>query len=646
MTPSASNGKGRLALVGGLGVTLLLFLFSFISFFHGIELKTYDLRTRWLGRGEADPNIVIVEIDDASLARLETEAAFGARWPFPRDIHAALIDYLHAGKVRAIAFDILFAETDRSAPEKDAALVDATRRAGNVYYAALLQKGKNGNGRRAGIDRFASRWLGEPPPLEVYSEATLPFPDLLDAAGGIGTIQFTPDEDGVARRAPLFSRFEGQSLPALSTAVAIDLLRAANPSLSVRQTPGALEIGANRLPLDPDGRMIIKWYGGAKQFRYYPIRDLLYSYYQLASGEKPLIDPDLFKNKIVLIGATAAGLMDLRSTPDSPLYPGVEMHATILQNLLRGEAIRPLSPFFTLFITFLLSTSVLGLALRLPAFRLHLPLLGVLLFGYLALAGLLFTRAGLWLPLFLPLAGFFLAYTGGVGLNYRSEGKQRQMIEGLFTRYVAPEVVRDLIDRPDQVQLGGVRKELTVLFSDIRGFTTLSERLPPEAVVAQLNEYLSAMVEVIFAHRGCLDKYIGDAIMAFWGAPVDDPHHAEQACRAALEMAEVLKRLQEKWRSEGKPILEIGIGINTGEMVIGNIGSERRMDYTVIGDHVNLASRLEGLNKEFGTRILISRATCERAEAVIKTRKIGSVKVKGKTDEVEIYALEGIVSSS
>ncbi len=582
------------------------------------------------------PPIVIVAIDDESLARMEREAGFGVRWPFPRDIHAALIDFLAAGGARAIAFDVLFVEEDKEHPERDRALVDSTRRAGNVYLAALIRGGQS---NAVAPERDAP---GGPFPFDLAPFAalkddpnvTLPYARLMEVAAGIGTVAFTPDADGVARRAPPLSLYQNRIVPSLSMAVARDLLSPALP-------PHASSRGPVAPAVNPEAP-IIKWYGKAGHFPYYPVRDLLYSHAQLRRGEMPLLDPEVFRGKIVWIGATAAGLTDLRATPMSSIYPGVEMNATLLQNLLRRETIHPVGRGVVSGLTALLAIVPFWSVLRWPAFHAHLPKVVGLsaLYGITVMA--CFVLGDLWLPVVSPFWGVMLAYTSGLATNYLTEARERQKVHGLFARYVSPDVVRTLLHHTERIRLGGVRREMTVLFADIRGFTAFAERMRPEAVVQQLNEFLSTMVEVIFANGGCLDKYMGDAVMAFWGAPVEAPQHAERACRAAWAMLAALDALNARWRMEGKSPMDIGIGIHTGEMIVGNIGSERRMDYTVIGDSVNLAARLEVLNKEWGTHILISRATCHAAGAMIKVRPLGAVSIKGRTEAVEIYTLENV----
>jgi adenylate cyclase len=252
-----------------------------------------------------------------------------------------------------------------------------------------------------------------------------------------------------------------------------------------------------------------------------------------------------------------------------------------------------------------------------------------------------FSAHGLWYAVLLPLATLFATYSLVVSYSFFFEEREKKLVRGAFQQYMSPEVISQVLDRPELLRLGGDAKQLTAMFTDIRGFTALSEGLTPAALVELLNEYFSEMTEVIFKHQGTLDKYIGDAIMAFWGAPLDIPDHAARACRAALEMAGALARLQERWLQQGRPRIDIGIGINTGPMLVGNMGSERRFNYTIMGDSVNLASRLEGVTKTFGTRVIISESTRAEVLSSATVRELDMIRVKGKTKPVTIYELLG-----
>jgi adenylate cyclase len=371
-------------------------------------------------------------------------------------------------------------------------------------------------------------------------------------------------------------------------------------------------------------------------FPSYSFQDLFLAEQQILAGETPHIDPATFKDRIVVVGLTAEGLKDIFTTPyGEGTMPGAEFHANVIDALLANRAIAPAAPWQRVAAT-LVPALVVGAVGALAApWATALAALAV----SAALAWFT-TRAlgqGLWLPLVVPVLAALLAFVADLAWSYFVEGREKRRVKRLFSRYVSKDVYQQLLASPGEVGLGGQRREMTVLFSDMRGFTTLSESGEAEDLVRQLNQYFTRMVQVVFAHRGTVDKFVGDMIMALYGAPLDDPDHADHAVQTALRMVEELQELNRRWAVEGRAALDIGIGINSGEMIAGNIGSDTIMSYTVIGDNVNLGARLESLNKDFGTRILISEATRQRLKGQYAVRALGEVTVKGKTRPVAIY---------
>jgi adenylate cyclase len=354
------------------------------------------------------------------------------------------------------------------------------------------------------------------------------------------------------------------------------------------------------------------------------------------------LPPGALKDKLVLLGATAVGIYDLRVTPFSGVCPGIEIQANIVDNVLRGNflkkpGIAPLPGLITIIILGLLLGVILPRLSAAWAFVFTL----LLIEGYVAGNYFLFRYWGWQLELLYPILEIAGVYTGITAQRFLAEERARARLKKAFQSYVAPEVVNQIIKHPERLRLGGERRELTILFSDIRGFTTLSESLDPEALVGLLHEFLNPMSEIIVRHGGTIDKYMGDAIMAEFGAPLDLPDHAARACRTALEMVQTLRELDRKWQAEGRPPLRVGVGINTGPVAVGNMGSERLFDYTVIGDNVNLASRLEGLNKYYATEILVTAATAQELNGQFILQEVDLVKVKGKTRPIAIYELLG-----
>jgi adenylate cyclase len=340
------------------------------------------------------------------------------------------------------------------------------------------------------------------------------------------------------------------------------------------------------------------------------------------------------------VGATAVGIYDIRVTPLDYVFPGLEVHANVIDSILQRQFLyRP--NWVTLFD--ILAITIIGVLLGIILPRVK-PLWGALsgifiLIAFTLLFQYLFQAQGYWVNMTYPMLNLGLTYLGITGYRYWTEEREKKKIRGAFQYYLTASVVEQMLKNPEKLRLGGEKKDLTVLFSDIRGFTSISEHMTPEALVKFLNEYLTKMTDIIFKYDGLLDKYMGDAIMAIWGAPLDQPDHAPRACYTALDMVDELRVLQEKWAAEGMPRLKIGIGINAGPMVVGNMGSDRRFDYTVMGDSVNLGSRLEGLNKVYGTNIIVSEMTYERVREEILGRELDSVRVKGKGQPVKIYEL-------
>ncbi|HUS20459.1 MAG TPA: adenylate/guanylate cyclase domain-containing protein, partial [Aeromicrobium sp.] len=364
-------------------------------------------------------------------------------------------------------------------------------------------------------------------------------------------------------------------------------------------------------------------------------RNLFVSEGQLLDGATPLVDPAVFKDKIVFVGQTISGLVDVFQTPVGNTMPGIQVHASVAQSILSGRFLTPASDGTRV-------TATIGGAVLVGLMSALLPFFAAA-GGALAAGGVWtwFTvhlfAGGLWVNLSQPVLGGSVALLAGTAYRYFVEDREKRKVKVLFGRYVSRDVYDQLMENPGLARLGGRRRDMTVLFSDIRGFTSITEKGEPEELVAQLNEYFTRMVDIVFRNHGTVDKFVGDMVMALFGAPVDDVNHAEHAVVAATEMVRELGALNELWASLGRARLDIGIGINSGDMIAGNIGSSSIMSYTVIGDNVNLGSRLESLNKDYRTRIIISDATRGRLSGAFDIRPLGDVVVKGKTRPVSIF---------
>lgn len=553
-----------------------------------------------------DPDIVLVDIDEKSLANMQEVAG---RWPWPRAIHAELIDGLEAQKPRAIVFDIMFSEPDRFRPESDQAFIDAVAKHTNIYFPLVRMNPRDDPRGVPARDLAGLVGLIPGPAADPNAHVALIPPLVLPPElWRAGTINFVEDPDGVGRRYALRTPVYGWTLLSLPARVAQDL--------------------GWKIP--PGRDMVLAWRGRAGQFPHVSYSDL-YEDFNRSRRERP---PDEFSGKIVVIGTGAAGLKDLRVTPLTSLQAGGEILGTALENLKNGRHMHPANRVWPA------SAGVLLLALLYLAFRRNLDarLTGVALLALsLALLALSYAAVGrlVLLPVLTPLVAAWSFYFAAALAAYLRERRSREEAIAQFSRFVNPTVVQQLLERGG-LEGGGQTREVTLLFSDIRGFTTLSEKHAPQEVVELLNRYFTLQVAAVFRHGGTLDKFIGDAIMAVWGAPLEDPNHAEHAVRCALEMTEALEAFKTELGELGTDF-DVGIGIHSGPAVVGLIGSDQRREYTSIGDTVNLASRIEGLTKEARRRILVSRETMERCAQAFDFVSCGSYKVKGRAQGVELF---------
>jgi adenylate cyclase len=676
MPQSGSRWRRALIALGlGLGATLVALLAGRLAFVRTVDWKLYDQHVRWT----ADPatarrDIVLVAIDETSIRRLEPVVG---RWPWPRLVHAALIDFLARGPARVVGYDVLFTEHDRrsgfdvggetwTGANSDQAFADSVARAANVVLLAdATFEGLEDPQARAGAVAPAASSDGATTVSASPSAASstfeerphvlLPYEALARAARALGHNFLVLDPDGPVRRIVPYVRHEGRQLPALGVA-AYSVAQRLDPA-SASLTGHDLRLGTRHVPVvietlprfegapaQSSARMLLDLRGPATlddgrttTYRRYSFYDLFYSEQQLLAGEVPFVDPDVFRDAVVMVGVTAAGLHDIFVTSfgGGGKMPGSQIHAAVVDQLLSNRFRQPAPAGIA-------ALAVAGAgalsALAFVFLRARSAALAIaLVVGALVAASVSAFERGHWLPLASPLLAAATAGVSGLAYRYLAEGREKRAVKRLFSRYLSRDVYEQVLANPALAELGGKRREMSVLFSDIRGFTAITERGEPEALVTQLNEYFSRMVEIVFAHRGTLDKFVGDMVMALFGAPLDDPDHAEAAVKAALAMVDELARLNQKWAAEGRPQLGIGIGINSGDMIAGNIGSESVRSYTVIGDNVNLAARLESLNKDYATSIIISEHTAHRLPPGYDLRPLGEVVVKGKSVAVAIF---------
>jgi adenylate cyclase len=669
------------------------------SFINRLELDALDLRFRLRPERSThpDPRIIIVDIDQRSQEVL-------GRWPFSRTYFAQMLDALREDGAKVAAFDVTFSKPDETAApirQLRETVLQRQKQGGQTDPRVLadidrLTKEYDGDQQFAkAIERFGNVVLGN---FFLYSEydlkgvddktldryanilADFPFPQvraanpqtgerdlahliqgfgdpylllprgtqanieiLSDALrtghGATGFFNVEPDADGVVRKSLLVLPYgrtndlNGWDLYASMDVQAVRLFEGLPDQQMVLDFSEtgitALEFGPSRI-IHPDaiGRMMIDYEGGVATYPYVSIADVV----------QRKFPPGIFKGKIVLVGASATGIGDLRSTPFGGInYPGVEIHANVIDNILNRQfLVRGANQIVVDLLVILLVGVPLGLWLALAQPR--SMLFGLLLLVPFSLGVWYAFLHGWWLNFIIP-AGTLVANVGFVAM-YRAlvEEKEKRRVRGAFQQYLSPEVIRRLLENPDLVKPR--KTEITVMFTDVRGFTSISEKLDAQELAALLNEYLTEMTQIVFRHSGTLDKYIGDAVMAFWGAPFEDAAHSTEGCHAALEMIARLKEMQKKWRADGRPVLDIGVGLCTGVASVGNMGSELRYGYTALGDIVNLSSRIEGLNKEYATHILLSDTTYSAVEdPLLVFRELDLIRVKGKSQPVTLYEL-------
>ncbi|MEW6674977.1 MAG: adenylate/guanylate cyclase domain-containing protein [Nitrospirota bacterium] len=621
-----------------------------IDFFNAIDLKLKDVRFRTRGDVEPDKRVVIVAIDEKSINEL-------GRWPWDRRVIAKLVESLKLYGARTIAFDIVFSETSNIASDK--VLSDSIKKSGNVVSGYFFRG--EGPPMAEGVEPPAeSLVLLEQSRIKVlrtkgnvnnipvigYPTVELNIPIIAEAASSAGFFNIIHDNDGILRSSNLLIIHNGYVYPSLALSALRNYL---GREIILEIAPYGVDnllIGNYRIPSDESGRLTLNYYGKGGTFKNIPATDVIHK----------RLKPDSLKDSLVFIGPTEVGLSDFRATPVDPVLPGVEAHATVasivLQNrfLIRDGRVIALEIFFIIFFPLILTTLLSFIRRTIIALLFFLITIGFyLLANYISFKDYLLNTSVLF-----PLVSITISYLCSEAYRNLIEEKQSRFLKKAFTSYVSPDLVSEIIKSPDTLKLGGEKREITVLFSDIRGFTSVSESLTPESLVLLLNQYLGPMTNIVLKHRGTLDKYIGDAIMAIYNAPLKIEDHAVRACETAVEMVDKLKEINNTFREKDFPEIDIGIGMNTGDAIIGNMGTDIRFDYTAIGDTVNLASRLEGLNKIYETHIIVSEFTIKHLKDM-ETRRHGNspihrftdsrfreldlIKVKGKDKPVTIYEL-------
>jgi adenylate cyclase len=605
-----------------------------------LENGLWDRRLRFVAEStEPDPRIRIITIDQSSLDFMAKEEKI--YWPWPRAVYEPVLRFLKSANAKAVGFDILFTEPSAYGVEDDHTLAEAMRSGPSTVVAAALRR--DGATERSFVEwnAFRERQFSRRTPLSegllslpdtmVGSGVVLPIPELVNAADGIGNVSATPDEDGIFRHATPGGVVNG--VPVLS--LPFELSRVMNVELTASRSQALRDLVAR------DGRLAVRFAGGPRTYRTTPMAAVIQSYARMERGEAPTVDPKEFEDAVVLIGMDAPGLLDLRPIPLAEVFAGVEFNANVLDNLMNDRFVHRVSTAVGVAVSTLVGL-LIG-AITLFVARISYQAIGVLaaLIGFGAI-GFQSAAMGIWIPMAVPLTVGLAALLYCLVFQYQLEGRQHRFLKHAFRHYVSGDVVAQIVENPASLAIGGERRELTIFFSDIAGFTGISEKLDVGVLVTLLNDFFSEMSGIIMKHGGTVDKYVGDAIVAFWNAPVMCADHAVRGVRAAVECQRRLEELRPEYEAKYGVVVRMRVGVHTGVVNVGNFGSHDRFNYTMIGDAANLASRLEGVNKFFGTSVLLSEATWEQVQASagadgIQMRRIGAVKVVGREAPVGVY---------
>ncbi len=624
----------------GLAGATLAFLLGISGILDIFEYKTWDLRQQVFARpSAATDRIVLILLDQKSLDWGKND--MGWSFPWPRETHGVIADFCKRAGARSLNFDVIYSEPSVYGVSDDEAFRRSLSENGRVIGTLAL--GTNNAVAKewppglpdpglaiAGLDEWRS--AVRPTRLD-FPLATFPTPDVAPGFNRLANTNLTQDPDGVYRRVTLFNTFAGHVVPLHALAAYL----AGNPgphSLSIK--PGALSVDGGSIPIDGEGRAILRFRGRDGTHRTFSAAAVIESELRLREGEKPTVDPSALKDKYVFFGYSASGLLDLKPSPVDGQYPGVELHVTELDNLLAHDFMRPFPPWaLALLLALVCCAAALIVSGVSKAWRSAIAYLGFL--PLVPALGFAAFPLGFWLPIVPGTFGVALSLVGASLVSFATEGRQKRYLKSAFRQYLSPVVIEQLIAHPESLKLGGEKRELSIYFSDLQGFTSLSELLTPEELTTLLNEYLSAMTDIIQEEGGTIDKYEGDAIIAFWNAPLALADHAVRTVRAALRCQAELARLRPGFRERVKKDLLMRIGVNSGPAVVGNMGSRTRFDYTMLGDAVNLASRLEGTNKQFGTYTMISGATLALLAGAFPARELSRVAVVGRAEPVTVH---------
>jgi adenylate cyclase len=629
--------QGLFAALIGTAVALFLCLPGWLD---NWEARTWDWRVRLLAKpGKATEKINLILLDQNSLDWGNQENKLS--WPWPREIYSAIISFCKRNGVKVLAFDVLYSEPSKYGVDDDrsfgTSISDFSGFVGSVFVSQTTGIERKWPAE-VPVPKFhidgLEKWLIETRATDIsFLRAVFPVTEIAAATSILANVHLDPDPDGVYRSAKLFSVFDGKILPSLGLAAYL----AGNPNPSMNITSDIFSVGDKKLSLNKEGSAILNFRGPSGTHKAFSAASIIQNELRVRNGESPTItNPEVFRDSYVLFGMSAPGLLDLRPAPVSGIYSGVEIHATTLDNLISNDFIRKVPVSILVSITLLTALLAgVGTSYVSGIFK------SILVYAASIIIPVALTLVayiwGFWLPLVVQEVGVTITLFGAGLIYYSMEGKQKLFIKNAFKQYLSHAVIEELLLHPERLKLGGERRELSIFFSDLEGFTGISETLDPEELTALLNEYLTAMTDIIQDEGGTVDKYEGDAIIAFWNAPLQQDDHADRCVRAALRCQSKLAEMREPIRKRIGRELRMRVGINSGPAVVGNLGSKTRFDYSMLGDSVNLASRLEGVNKQFGTYTIISESTLEQMKEALPCREISRVAVVGRKDPVRIY---------
>jgi len=654
---SKYGGRCLRGIAVGLAAGAMALLAWRLGWLESWEAPTWTWRAKFFSQRETPaPQIKLILLDQQSLDWAQKEQGWG--WPWYREVYGAISAFCKRAGARVVCFDMLYTEPSAYGVPDDEAMGQGLR-AGTPAVLALLP----GGSRQTWPDYMPRPNLKiDLPNVAESGNLLFPVAEVAAGAAAVGHVAGRPDADGVFRRVLPFCKFDGVSIPAFGLAAWLPVTAPSAMDPNVAQEPNTaavtavetltvtaldrhLRIRDKIVPLDRDGKVILRFRGRNGVPEALSAAAVIQSELRLQDGNEPTVSPKDFNDCYVFLGCSAPGLLDLRPTPINPKSPGVALHTAFLDNLLTDSFIAE-SPASTVIPGVLVAALAAAISLTYGGKWWQAGPLAAVWLGVPVFAGFIAYALGQWWPIAAHATASGMAMIGALVANYWAEGRQKAFIKQAFRHYLSGEVIDKIIRDPKHLQLGGEKRELTIMFTDLAGFSTFSERLGPVELTTLLNDYLTEMTDIIMEEGGTLDKYEGDAIIAFWNAPLEQSDHAVRACRAALRCQRRLAELRDVFQQRTGAVLRMRVGLNTGDVVVGNMGSRKRFNYTILGDAANLASRLEGANKAFGTETMVSGTTWEKASAQFRARQLADLRVVGRKTAVPVYELTGFAADA